>query len=57
MVLAPPSHFGLLVMGFIESVSYVMRVLLLPNIFVGLLALIALLVKVPYGEAVQLLIR
>ena len=32
-------------MGFIESVSYVMRVLLLPNIFVGLLALIALLVK------------
>ena len=45
MVLVPPSHFGLLVMGFIESVSYVMRVLLLPNIFVGLLALIALLVK------------
>ncbi len=32
-------------MGFIESVSYVMRMLLLPNIFVGLLALVALPVK------------
>jgi len=32
-------------MGFIDSVSYVMRMLLLPNIFVGLLALIALFVK------------
>ena len=32
-------------MGFIESVSYVMRMLLLPNIFVGLLALLALFVK------------
>ncbi len=36
-------------MGFIESVSYVMRMLLLPNIFVGLLALVALLVK-SFGE-------
>ncbi len=32
-------------MNFIESVSYVMRVLLLPNIMVGLLALTALLIK------------
>lgn len=32
-------------MDLIESVSYVMRMLLLPNIFVGLLALMALLVK------------
>ena len=32
-------------MDLIESVSYVMRKLLLPNIFVGLLALMALLVK------------
>ncbi|MEE9116365.1 MAG: hypothetical protein V3U09_05645 [Thermoplasmata archaeon] len=32
-------------MGFIESVGYTMRMLLLPNILVGLLALVALLVK------------
>jgi hypothetical protein len=31
-------------LGFIESVSYVMRMLLLPNILVGLLALTALFV-------------
>jgi hypothetical protein len=32
-------------MNFIESASYVMRLLLLPNILVGLLAITALLVK------------
>ena len=32
-------------MSFIESVGYVMRMLILPNILVGLLALVALLVK------------
>jgi len=32
-------------MGFIDNVSYVMRMLLLPNILVGLLALVALLIK------------
>lgn len=32
-------------MGFIESVGSVMRLLLLPNILVGLVALVALLVK------------
>jgi hypothetical protein len=32
-------------MGIIESVSYVMRILLLPNLVVGLLALVALLFK------------
>ncbi len=32
-------------MGFMENASYAMRLLLLPNILVGLLALLALLVK------------
>jgi hypothetical protein len=32
-------------MSFIGSVGYVMRALLLPNILVGLVALVALLVK------------
>ena len=32
-------------MGFIESAGYAMRMLLLPNILVGLLALVALLFK------------
>ena len=32
-------------MGFIESASYALRTLLLPNILVGLLALMALLFK------------
>ena len=32
-------------MGFIESAGYAMRMLLLPNLLVGLLALAALLVK------------
>ncbi len=32
-------------MDFIETVGYAMRMLLLPNILVGLLALAALLVK------------
>jgi hypothetical protein len=32
-------------MGLIETIGYAMRMLLLPNILVGLLALVALLVK------------
>jgi hypothetical protein len=32
-------------MGFVETVGYSLRMLLLPNILVGLLALVALLVK------------
>ena len=42
--MVPPSYSTSSALGIMESVSYVMRMLLLPNILVGLLALTALLI-------------